>query len=98
MVTVGMNYRVIDGMESVFEKRFEALLGEMQNVPGHEHTALFENTFEDRSYLVLSEWENREAFDAFVGSPAFRTVTDWGEEHVLAARPKHEIYRAEALR
>jgi heme-degrading monooxygenase HmoA len=44
------------------------------------------------SYVILSEWANRAAFDAFVASEAFKNVTTWGKEQILAGRPSHTYY------
>ena len=30
--------------------------------------------------------------DAFIASDAFRKVTNWGKEEILAGRPHHEVY------
>jgi heme-degrading monooxygenase HmoA len=43
-------------------------------------------------YLIVSDWADRGAFDAFIGSEAFRSVANWGKEQILAGRPTHEIY------
>ena len=70
-----------------------AVMGEMD---GHVNTHLYRDVFHDRSYLIVSEWENREAFDVFVASEQFQNVIDWGNANILASRPKHEIYEGAA--
>jgi heme-degrading monooxygenase HmoA len=92
MITVGMNYRVLPGKERTFEKAFLAVLEVMQELPGHTRSHLWQDVAEPGSYLITSDWSNREAFDAFIRSERFRKVADWGTEQVLAARPEHEIY------
>lgn len=96
MVTVGMNYEVLEGKESPFEKKFALVLDIMAKTPGHQKTNLYKDVFQPRSYLIVSEWETRATFDAFVKSEAFAKVTNWGKENILAGRPKHEVYGQEA--
>jgi heme-degrading monooxygenase HmoA len=43
--------------------------------------------------LITSEWSDEQAFRDFMGSQAFRKVTDWGKEQILSGRPQHKIYR-----
>ena len=96
MITVGMNYEILEGKEQPFEKKFALVMEVMSKTAGHVKTNLYTDVFEARSYLIVSEWETRNAFDAFIGSEAFQNVTSWGKENILASRPKHEIYGDEA--
>ena len=79
MITVGMDYEVLEGKEQPFEKKFALVLEAMSQMPGHGHTHLYRNVFRERSYLVFSEWDTRRAFDDFVQSDAFSKVTGWGK-------------------
>ncbi|HEY3243023.1 MAG TPA: antibiotic biosynthesis monooxygenase [Phycisphaerae bacterium] len=92
MITVGMNYQVRDGKQSVFENAFNKVLHAMQGMPGHMQSFLYRDVNDPLSYLIVSEWNDRQAFDAFIASDAFRNVANWGKEQILTARPKHEIY------
>lgn len=96
MTTVGMNYQVHKGKEKAFEKKFALVQAAMKGIPGHLSTQLYRNAYQECSYLVISEWEGREAFDVFVSSEQFRAVTAWGEAHILATRPKHIVYGDES--
>jgi len=96
MVTIGMNYEVLPGKEEAFEEKFHAVLASFAAGSGHVHTRLFRDVVQPRSYLIHSEWETRDAFTAFVRSDAFREVTNWGKEEILADRPRHRIYGGEA--
>lgn len=93
MVTIGMNYKVLEGKEDVFERAFTAVLGSMQGMKGHSLTRLYRDVSEPRSYLIVSEWSEKSEFDAFVRSEAFAKVTNWGKEQVLADRPRHQVYQ-----
>lgn len=92
MVTVGMNYEVIPGKEIAFETVFDRVLHLMKSLPGHQETRLYKAANDPRSYLIVSQWTDRAAFEAFTHSEQFRKITDWGKSQILAARPKHEVY------
>ena len=96
MVTIGMNYQVLPGKEQPFEKVFFSVLELMKGMSGHHESHLYRDVADARSYLIVSEWTDKSAFDAFVASDQFRGVTNWGKEQILAGRPKHQVYGAEA--
>ncbi|HTL53234.1 MAG TPA: antibiotic biosynthesis monooxygenase [Planctomycetota bacterium] len=93
MVTIGMNYVVLPGKESVFENAFQAVLKAMEGMAGHSASHLFKDVNNAQNYMILSDWNDKAAFDAFIGSDAFRKVATWGKEQILAGRPKHEVYQ-----
>jgi len=92
MITVGMNYQVLPGKEPAFEKMFKSVLGVMQEIDGHTRSALYRDVDEPQRYLIISDWQDREAFDAFIASDRFRQVTNWGKQQILAGRPSHDYY------
>ncbi|TWT44754.1 hypothetical protein RAS1_11710 [Phycisphaerae bacterium RAS1] len=92
MVTVGMNYEVIADKTTEFEAVFAKVLEIMGRTDGHVRTRLYRDVAQASSYMILSEWSSRPAFDAFTGSAQFKAVTDWGKSKILASRPTHEIY------
>lgn len=92
MVTIGMNYEVLEGKESVLESAFADVIEAMRNVEGHQESYLFRDVNSPRKYLILSKWRDKSSFDAFITSETFRKVTTWGKENVLASRPHHEVY------
>lgn len=92
MVTVGMNYAVLPGKEEVFERAFKSVLSVMQAGPGHVASHLYKDVDTHNSYLIISEWNDKNAFDSFIRSEQFAKVTNWGKEQILAGRPKHQIY------
>ncbi|NOT00330.1 MAG: antibiotic biosynthesis monooxygenase [Phycisphaerales bacterium] len=92
MVTVGMNYEVIEGREGEFEKVFAKVLTVMERMGGHHESHLYRDVAKANSYLIVSEWTSEQEFDAFTKSEQFRGVVDWGKEKILASRPKHEVY------
>ena len=94
MVTIGMNYEVLEGKESVLENAFTKVVHAMRQLEGHDESFLYRDVHAPRRYLIISKWTDKAAFDAFIASEAFRKVADWGKEQVLAARPHHEVYGA----
>lgn len=92
MITVGMNYRVLAGKEPAFEAMFQKVLEAMKQMPGHSRSNLFKDVFDQQQYLIISDWNDRTAFDTFLGSEQFRKVADWGKQQILAGRPTHNYY------
>jgi heme-degrading monooxygenase HmoA len=64
----------------------------MQSMPGHTESHLYKDVSKPNSYLIVSDWNDKGAFDSFVRSDAFAKVTNWGKEQILAGRPKHQVY------
>ncbi|NOX57572.1 MAG: antibiotic biosynthesis monooxygenase [Planctomycetes bacterium] len=96
MVTVGMNYHVLEGKGEMFEGVFNKVIEIMNKIDGHVKTDLFSKIEDRNCYLIMSEWSDRSAFDGFIASEQFRNVANWGKEEVLAGRPSHEYYGADA--
>ena len=92
MVTIGMNYEVLEGKQETFENAVTNVVHAMRGVKGHEQSWLFKDVYNARRYLILSKWSDKPAFDAFIGSETFKKVTTWGKENILAGRPQHEVY------
>lgn len=94
MITIGMNYKILHGKENNFERMFAGVLKELEGANGHTRSFLYRDVFHANSYLIVSEWSSEEAFQAFITSEKFKTVTTWGEENILADRPIHTVYRS----
>jgi heme-degrading monooxygenase HmoA len=92
MVTIGMNYTVLPGKEETFETAFRKVITAMKDMAGHTATRMYRDIDNSRSYVILSEWSDKGAFDAFIGSDTFRNVANWGKENILAGRPSHTYY------
>ncbi len=93
MITVGMNYHVIEGKQDDFEQKFAGVIDALKAAEGHTSSTLWKDTTDGASYLITSEWSDEEAFTSFIRSDAFREVTDWGKEQILSGRPQHKIYK-----
>lgn len=95
MVTIGMNYRVLEGKEEVFEGACRKVLEVMGGADGHDDSQIFRRVDggDASQYLIVSRWADEVAFDKFIASEAFKKVTSWGLENILAGRPSHTTYR-----
>jgi heme-degrading monooxygenase HmoA len=93
MITVGMNYHVIEGKQADFEGKFAAVLDALRAAEGHTHSTLWKDVADAASYLITSEWSDEAAFMSFIQSQAFKDVTTWGKEQILSGRPQHKIYK-----
>ena len=40
----------------------------------------------------MSDVENKEDFEAFIHSDAFKQTVTWGKEQILKGRPQHKVY------
>lgn len=88
-----MNYKIIPGKESVFEKAFNNVLNVMKEIEGHTSSFLFRDVNDPQSYLIVSDWSSEDAFNGFIRSEKFRNVADWGKENILMGRPSHTVYK-----
>ena len=92
MTTIGMHYDVVPGKEQEFEHGFIAVLNHLKTVAGHVESHLYEDVQSVGSYVILSQWESKDAFDKFVQSEAFKKVVAWGRAEMLRSRPRHKVY------
>ena len=93
MITVGMNYQVIEGKQADFEEKFAAVIEALRAAEGHTTSTLWKDVSDGASYLITSEWNEEQAFTDFIRSDAFRDVTNWGKEQILSGRPQHKVYK-----
>lgn len=93
MITVGMNYHVIEGKQQEFEEKFRAVIAALEAAEGHSQSTLWKDVADGASYLITSEWSDEQAFQEFIRSDAFRAVTNWGKEQILSGRPHHKVYK-----
>ena len=92
MTTIGMHYDVIPGKEEEFERGFIGVLEVLKTLPGHIESHMYEDVQSAGSYVILSAWQSKEDFDAFLKSDAFKNAVAWGKAEILRSRPKHKIY------
>jgi heme-degrading monooxygenase HmoA len=97
MVTIGMNYQVIEGKQDAFVAMFNKVLEVMHGMAGHTQSHLYRDVSDPCSFLIVSEWSDKGAFDAFIRSETFAKVATWGKEQILSARPSHKVYTEQGL-
>lgn len=96
MVTIGLFYDVLPGEGERFRAKFAEVVEALRTGAGHRSSLLYQQVDDPDSYAILSEWDDRDAFQTFIRSEAFRSVTSWAREAVLRRPPRHKIYpRAE---
>ncbi|RIK99110.1 MAG: antibiotic biosynthesis monooxygenase [Proteobacteria bacterium] len=94
MVTIGMNYQVLAGKEEIFEAACRKVLEVMGGASGHDHSEIYRRIDgSPAQYLIVSRWSDEAAFRSFIQSDAFKKVTSWGRDNILAGRPSHTTYR-----
>ncbi len=62
MITVGMNYHVIEGKQADFEEKFAGVISALQAADGHTSSTLWKDVSDGASYLITSEWSEEQAF------------------------------------
>ena len=95
MTTIGMQYEVKPGKEEEFEKGFLAVLEVLRTLKGHIESNLYEDVASVGSYVILSKWQRKEDFDAFLKSDAFKKAVAWGRAEILRSRPRHQVYTSD---
>jgi heme-degrading monooxygenase HmoA len=86
---------VIPGKEEEFEKGFLSTLEFLKSQQGHVESHLYHDVASKGSYLILSQWQTKADFDAFLRSDAFKKAVAWGRAEILRGRPRHTVYTAE---
>jgi heme-degrading monooxygenase HmoA len=92
MTTIGMKYEVKPGKEEEFEKGFLGVLDLLKTLPGHVESHLYEDVASVGSYIIMSRWETKESYAAFLRSEAFKNAVAWGKAEILRSRPQHRVY------
>ena len=92
MITIGMNYQVIPGKETLFVNAFDGVAAALAKAAGHEESKLYCEQKAANNFLIISQWRDEAAFQAFITSEAFRQVANWGASEILSGRPTHKIY------
>lgn len=91
MLTVGLYYDVVQGREKDFEQYFSVVAGEIRKFDGFVSAILYQRVDKPGSYLIYSEWKDRESFEAFIQSREFSGAKSGGSQ-MLVGRPHHSIY------
>ena len=71
---------------------FTGILEVLKPMPGHVESHLYEDVYSKGSFVIFSQWQKKEDFEAFIQSYAFRKTVTWGKEQILRGRPMHKVY------
>ncbi len=91
MLTVGLYYDVVPGKEGDFEKYFGAVVEAIRQKEGFVSAFLYRRVDKPGSYLIYSEWKDRDSFEKFIKSRDFSGAKEGGSD-MLSGRPYHRIY------
>lgn len=78
-----------------FERRFAARAAQVEEQPGFEAFELLRPVAGSESYIVYTRWESKEAFEAWVSSPAFQAGHQRHEGGPVA--PTSEMWSFEVI-
>jgi len=83
--------RIKPGEEAGFEAAYAEVTRKVKGTPGHIHDELLRDTHEPSSYILLSEWESREAFLSWEDAPVHMETTTPMRPY-WAGRVERKIY------
>jgi heme-degrading monooxygenase HmoA len=83
--------KIKPGEEAAFEAAYTEVTRKVKGTPGHVHDELLRDTGEPGSYILLSEWESKEAFLAWENAPIHMQTTTPMRPH-WAGRVERKIY------
>lgn len=92
---IAMNrFKIGEGREAEFEKTWQERDSYLDDVPGFQQFGLLRGSTEDGAtlYVSHSQWESREAFEAWTRSDAFRKAhgSARSAEGVVLGHPRFE--------
>jgi heme-degrading monooxygenase HmoA len=67
--------KIKNGEEAAFEAAFQEVTKKVKGTPGHIRDELLRDTREPSSYILLSEWESRQAFLDWEDAPIHMQTT-----------------------
>ena len=74
MFVVANRVPVAAGFQEHFEQRFRTRAGQIEKQPGFVRMQVLQPAKPGLPYVVMTTWENREAFEQWLGSEDFRTA------------------------
>ncbi len=83
--------RIRPGEQAAFEAAFAEVTRKVKGTAGHIRDELLHETSEPDSYILLSEWESKEAFLAWEDAPIHKQTTTPMRPY-WAGRVERKIY------
>lgn len=72
MFVVANRVPVASGWGDTFEERFRQRAGQIDKQPGFLRMQILQPVSDDSPYVVLTTWQDKASFDAWVGSEDFK--------------------------
>jgi len=72
MFIVANRVPVASGFEDMFEERFRQRAGQIDKQPGFVRMQILKPDSDDLPYVVLTTWQDKSSFQAWVGSEDFQ--------------------------
>ena len=72
MFVVANRVSVASGWEETFEERFRQRAGQIDKQPGFLRMQILKPVGDGSPYIVLTTWQDKATFDAWVGSDDFK--------------------------
>lgn len=72
MFVVANRVPVASGWEDTFEERFQKRTGQIDKQPGFFRMQILKPVSDASPYVVLTTWQDKASFDAWVGSEDFK--------------------------
>ncbi len=72
MYVVNNRVLVANGWEEIFEERFRQRAGQINQQPGFIDMQILRPEAQDTPYIVMTRWQDKGAFEAWVSSDDFR--------------------------
>jgi heme oxygenase (staphylobilin-producing) len=91
MIAVFNHLPVKEGAAGQVIERFANSRGNVQGFPGFVSMEVLRSEGADE-VLVITRWQNRDAFDLWVGSDAFKKAHGRGGGDLLRGHPQMSIY------
>ena len=67
--------RIKPGEQAAFEAAFAEVTRKVKGTPGHIRDELLHETSDPEAYILLSEWESKDAFLAWEDAPIHKQTT-----------------------
>jgi heme-degrading monooxygenase HmoA len=81
MITVGMNYHVIEGKEKEFEEKFADVIDALKAADRHTESTLWKEVVDSASYLITSEWSDETARTSSLSGDSLFVSSSGPENH-----------------
>ena len=97
MINVGLYYKVKKGSEQEFEDKFNDVVKMLKGSASGIKDAKLYREIGSSEYMIYTEWDDMDAFKAFIQSKDFHETTGKGR-NIIDGMPRHRIFSELDLR